>query len=297
MTQVANGPINFVPTKWTFADATARGALTASDNDVYSLAYQLDNDTVWILTDASPLTWVQVNGGGGAGEYDGILTTPGDLLWWRWPVQIDDFSGETVTASSTATGTPADAMDTDEGDYFETTDPVVDEWLQVDFGTDMTLYDTRLIQVADGDHEADEVKIQSSVNGTDWTDRKTIGSPGGDTGYQVLDGAPITARYWRILASVSDGTGGWRIVRWFLREPGYPARLPWVEGRFLRAHADGVSWETMNIQDIQNVWDEDYSDGDIFVYVSADNAWKRLAAGAEGNVLTIVSGVPAWQAP
>lgn len=48
---------------WQYADATARLAATGFiAADVTKYAHQLDDDTVWMLTDESPITWVQVGG-------------------------------------------------------------------------------------------------------------------------------------------------------------------------------------------------------------------------------------------
>jgi hypothetical protein len=51
----------------TYADATARGAATPGATDVGKIAWQTDNNSVWLLTDDSPLTWVQVGGAGVSG--------------------------------------------------------------------------------------------------------------------------------------------------------------------------------------------------------------------------------------
>jgi hypothetical protein len=48
-----------------YADATARGAATPGASDVGKLALQLDDYSLWILEDDSPLTWTAVGGGGG----------------------------------------------------------------------------------------------------------------------------------------------------------------------------------------------------------------------------------------
>lgn len=49
---------------WTYADATARTAATGfSVGDVGKIAWQQDDDSLWILTDDSPITWVAVSFG------------------------------------------------------------------------------------------------------------------------------------------------------------------------------------------------------------------------------------------
>lgn len=50
--------------RFEYADATAREAASGfSSSDVKKLAYQLDTDAYWVLTDHSPITWVQVTTG------------------------------------------------------------------------------------------------------------------------------------------------------------------------------------------------------------------------------------------
>jgi hypothetical protein len=61
MTLASNGLANAVAYRWTYADAAARAAEAgATAADVGSLARQLDDNSFWILTDDSPLTWVAV---------------------------------------------------------------------------------------------------------------------------------------------------------------------------------------------------------------------------------------------
>lgn len=57
-----------VPYNWTYADETAREAAAGlTSSDVGKLARQLDDNSLWMLTDDSPLTWVAVGGAGGGG--------------------------------------------------------------------------------------------------------------------------------------------------------------------------------------------------------------------------------------
>lgn len=52
-----------VPYQWTYADAAARGAATGFVvTDVGKLARQLDDNSLWMLTDDTPETWVAVGG-------------------------------------------------------------------------------------------------------------------------------------------------------------------------------------------------------------------------------------------
>jgi len=50
-----------IPYNWEYADAAARtGAAGLVATDVGKLARQTDDDTLWMLVDDSPVTWVQV---------------------------------------------------------------------------------------------------------------------------------------------------------------------------------------------------------------------------------------------
>lgn len=48
---------------WTYANSAARDAATGfTSDDVYKVAVQSDDNSIWILTDHSPITWMQVGG-------------------------------------------------------------------------------------------------------------------------------------------------------------------------------------------------------------------------------------------
>src|SRR5688572_25862554 len=52
---------------FTFADTAEREAgtgYTLTAADVLKVAFQEDDETYWVLTDDSPITWVQIGGGG-----------------------------------------------------------------------------------------------------------------------------------------------------------------------------------------------------------------------------------------
>lgn len=52
-----------IPYNWSYADATARLAATGFiAADVGKLARQLSDNTLWMLTDESPIVWAQVGG-------------------------------------------------------------------------------------------------------------------------------------------------------------------------------------------------------------------------------------------
>lgn len=59
------GNIHRLP-NWSVADATARTALTPTADDDFKVAHQQDDDSLWLLTDYTGPTWVQIGGGGGA---------------------------------------------------------------------------------------------------------------------------------------------------------------------------------------------------------------------------------------
>jgi len=68
MTKHSAASLVHVPYSWTYADQTDREAATGLvPGDVGKLSRQLDDNTLWMLTDDSPVTWVAVGGGGGGG--------------------------------------------------------------------------------------------------------------------------------------------------------------------------------------------------------------------------------------
>lgn len=76
MTLAADGLFNAKCYKYTYADATARAAATGfTAAEVGTLALQLDNASLWLLSDDSPVTWVAVGG-----TFVDPTTTKGDLL-------------------------------------------------------------------------------------------------------------------------------------------------------------------------------------------------------------------------
>jgi hypothetical protein len=78
-----------VPYNWEYDDATDRAAATGFiPADVGKLARQLDDNSLWMLTDDSPETWVAIGGSAGtpialvsdkktrtAGDYTGLSST------------------------------------------------------------------------------------------------------------------------------------------------------------------------------------------------------------------------------
>ena len=60
-----------VPYNWEYDDATEREAATGFvPGDVGKLARQLDDNSLWMLIDDSPETWIAIGGSGGGGIVD-----------------------------------------------------------------------------------------------------------------------------------------------------------------------------------------------------------------------------------
>lgn len=105
-----------IPYAFSYADATAREAATGfTAADVGKLARQLDDNSLWMLTDDSPETWVQVGGttGGAGGSllYEAKRTT--NLALTADTTAIDFNSVATNVGSAWASGVftaPADGL-------------------------------------------------------------------------------------------------------------------------------------------------------------------------------------------
>lgn len=115
-----------VPYQWTYADAAARTAATGfSGTDVGKLARQLDDNSLWMLTDDSPETWIGV-GGGGSGTV-AVQEAGVDVVAAASAINFDgsDFNitdeGSDVAgvalAYGTSAGTPAEGDHTHAGGY------------------------------------------------------------------------------------------------------------------------------------------------------------------------------------
>ena len=64
MTAHSQASLVHVPYSWSYADAAARIAATGFvTTDVGKLARQLDDNSLWMLTDDSPVTWTPINTG------------------------------------------------------------------------------------------------------------------------------------------------------------------------------------------------------------------------------------------
>jgi hypothetical protein len=98
-----------VPWSWDYADATARLAavgFTAADVDRFAI--QRSDDTIWRLTNHSPITWAQLDTGWnqdwiaeliatiiGAAEFDGA-PAPLEVMFEQWNRCVEDYDGDTV---------------------------------------------------------------------------------------------------------------------------------------------------------------------------------------------------------
>lgn len=80
MTKHSEASLVHVAYSWSYTDASARTAATGFvPADIGKLARQLDNNTLWMLTDDSPVTWIAV-GGSSSITTDSIWDAKGDLL-------------------------------------------------------------------------------------------------------------------------------------------------------------------------------------------------------------------------
>lgn len=95
-----------IPYNWSYADAAARTGATVTGDDVGKLAHQQDDDSLWLLTAATP-TWVKVGGGGGATDL-------------RIEDAVTNALTEVVQAYHNSTGTVAVGFGTAVGLYAET---------------------------------------------------------------------------------------------------------------------------------------------------------------------------------
>lgn len=89
MTVHKNVPLGqmHTPYNWSFANTAARYAVVATSADVGKFARQTSDDTIWMLTNHSPVTWVAVGGAGGGSS---ILTS-------THRVYVDSENGGDVT--------------------------------------------------------------------------------------------------------------------------------------------------------------------------------------------------------
>lgn len=71
-----------VPYAFTYADQTAREAASLAVGDVGKFSRQSDDNSIWMLIDDSPTTWIQVGGAAGSVSRSGS-TTDGHVAVWN----------------------------------------------------------------------------------------------------------------------------------------------------------------------------------------------------------------------
>lgn len=139
-------------------------------------------------------------------------------------------SGATATASSfhaAVPGVSADQLPAYLIDNFETTfwesawgvsggpfTGVDGQWAEVDLGSAKPITYFR-VGIFPG-YGPPTWKLQSSTDDATWTDRFS-GTGDDDTGIVALAGSPITARYWRVLATSEDTHGPGPNVAWYIK--------------------------------------------------------------------------------
>lgn len=107
------GPYNHVLHNWTYADAAARVAASGFvAGDVHKVALQSDNNSLWMLTDDSPITWERKDGSGTVGTVTASGTpTSGQIAEWTSATNVQGKavtgSGNVVLANSPTLVTPA----------------------------------------------------------------------------------------------------------------------------------------------------------------------------------------------
>ena len=141
-----------------------------------------------------------------------------------WP--LDDYAaGTTINYSisaGTATTNPVAGVPSRLVDGFivvqwESGENIlVDFWVKIDLGEAMEINEYRLYNSpADGPIK---YKVQSSTNDSDWDDRLTVTTGGGDDSDTF---GAATARYWRILVT-ENRTRWWRCYEFYLKVPDSP---------------------------------------------------------------------------
>ena len=87
-----------------YANAAARtGATGLTADDVGRVAHQTDNDSFWLLTDHSPVTWLEL-GGGGSTDIKSFLTWGDDSITTTTTTRYLTPGFDDGTAETTETG-------------------------------------------------------------------------------------------------------------------------------------------------------------------------------------------------
>lgn len=83
-----------------YADATARGAAVSADfiaEDVGKVAWQLDNNSFWVLTDISPVTWSSIAASGTGGFAYQLVSASATLPDTNTIIEVDLDAGAAAT--------------------------------------------------------------------------------------------------------------------------------------------------------------------------------------------------------
>jgi hypothetical protein len=88
------------------------------------------------------------------------------------------------------------------------------EWARVDLGSAKAITYFRHGNISA--HGPPTWKLQSSTDDSTWTDRYS-GTGDGDSGIAAVTGGPITARYWRLLATSENSLDPSPAVSWLIR--------------------------------------------------------------------------------
>lgn len=132
---------------------------------------------------------------------------PGNIVW---PMASDTDHGQTITASSTATGYDArqvfggNRSTSDIYDNWQANNPT--GWLAIDMGHNQTITGYSVTRPAGNSHIAESWQLQGSNNGTDWTTLDTVtNATYPDQTEQRTLPAPENYQYYRLNITASTG--------------------------------------------------------------------------------------------
>jgi hypothetical protein len=139
-------------------------------------------------------------------------TVPMRRQWSTTPPNVALNGNGTASASSSTTNGPTRAFDGDPLTYWSASSTAVNAWVEFDFGAATSIKGVAVDQDDNGGG-ASTYSLQSSTDGTTWTDRQT--GIVGDLAFSTF--TPVSARYWRIYRTAQAGTAtGWKVFRFEL---------------------------------------------------------------------------------
>jgi hypothetical protein len=140
------------------------------------------------------------------------MTAIGDIIYGKAASitnQATAGQGASATAIATTAGSPSNVIDEDLGTswHYNKGSSMVGDWVQVDLGSAKAIVGFRLRQGFGSFRMPAGYKIQSSNDASSWIDNYSIitGANVNDSGVLALS-AESTARYWRIIITVSLAT-------------------------------------------------------------------------------------------